>query len=123
LIKSFSDLEVYKKAFAISIEIHSASLKFPKTEQYALSDQIRRASKSICANLAEGFYRQRASNADYMRFIIIALGSSGEMLVWVDYCEKLSYINPETSQRWKEAYEEISKMLHGLYTSRSKIKP
>lgn len=122
MVTSFNDLEVYKKAFSISIEIHSASLKFPKTEQYALSDQIRRASKSICANLAEGFYRQRASNADYMRFIIMALGSSGEMLVWVDYCEKLSYINLETSQRWKETYEEISKMLHGLYTSRSKIK-
>ncbi|TGT90609.1 four helix bundle protein, partial [Mesorhizobium sp. M5C.F.Ca.ET.164.01.1.1] len=49
------DLEVYKRAYAVSLEIHKATLAFPRIEQYALADQLRRSSKAICANLAEGF--------------------------------------------------------------------
>ena len=57
LIK-FEELEVFKRAYGVSLEIHKASLAFPKIEQYALADQIRRASKSICANIAEGLPNQ-----------------------------------------------------------------
>ncbi len=49
------DLEVFRRAYRLSLEVHRASLEFPRIEQFALADQIRRASKSICANLAEGF--------------------------------------------------------------------
>jgi len=51
---SFEDLEVFQRAYRVSLEIHQKSLKFPKAEQYALADQLRRASKSVCANIAEG---------------------------------------------------------------------
>jgi 23S rRNA-intervening sequence protein len=54
----FEDLAVFKLAYRLSLEIHRASLSFPAVEQYALGDQLRRASKSICANLAEGFGKQ-----------------------------------------------------------------
>jgi hypothetical protein len=57
---SFEDLEVFQKANRISLEIHQASLGFPSNEHYGLGDQIRKASKSICANLAEGFAKQRS---------------------------------------------------------------
>jgi four helix bundle protein len=56
------DLDVFRRAYALSLEVHRASLEFPRIEQFALADQIRRASKSICANLAEGFGRQQHSN-------------------------------------------------------------
>ena len=59
VVKTFKDLEVYRRAYALSLDVHRATLAFPKAEQYALGDQMRRASKSICANLAEGFARQR----------------------------------------------------------------
>ena len=49
------DLEVFRRAYRLSLEVHRASLEFPRIEQFALADQVRRASKSICANLAEGF--------------------------------------------------------------------
>jgi four helix bundle protein len=62
-VRSFRDLIVYQRAYGLSLQIHKASLGFPKMEQYALADQMRRASKSICGNIAEGFAKQRASFA------------------------------------------------------------
>lgn len=62
---SFERLEVFKRVYRISLDVHRTSLKFPDIEQRALADQIRRASKSICANLAEGFgNRIRRRNSD-----------------------------------------------------------
>ena len=54
-VERAEDLEVFRRAYRVSLEVHRASLEFPRIEQFALADQIRRASKSICANLAEGF--------------------------------------------------------------------
>ena len=59
--RRFEDLDVFRRAYALSLEVHRASLGFPRIEQFALADQIRRASKSICANIAEGFGKQRQS--------------------------------------------------------------
>ena len=56
-LRGFEDLDVFRRAYRVSLEVHRASLDFPRIEQWALADQIRRASKSICANLAEGFGR------------------------------------------------------------------
>jgi hypothetical protein len=58
-VVSFEDIEVFQRAYRVSLEIHRTSLAFPRVEQRALADQIRRASKSICANLAEGYGRQK----------------------------------------------------------------
>ena len=92
-------------------------MNFPKSEQYGLADQIRRASKSICANIAEGFAKQSYSSKEFKRYIMIAIGSSDEMRVWLRYCLDLTYIETETWQYWRDEYEEISKMLQGLYRS------
>ena len=62
-VKSFEDLEVFQRAYRLSLEVHKLSLGFPSIEQQGLADQLRRASKSICANLAEGFGKQRRSAA------------------------------------------------------------
>ncbi len=110
----FDDLEVFKRAYAISLEIHRVSLTFPSIEQYALSDQIRRASKGICANLAEGFGKQAHSKAEFKRFVHMAIGSADEMRVWLRYCKDLGYIDEVAWQRWRDEYEVIAKMLTGL---------
>ena len=114
---AFEDLEVFKRAYRISLDVHRASLKFPAVEQRALADQVRRASKSICANLAEGFARQGPSPADFRRFVMIAMGSSDEMRVWSRYCFDLDYIDEPTWHDWRDEYQEISKMLQGLNSS------
>jgi four helix bundle protein len=93
IIRSFEDLEVYQRAYRLSLEIHKASLEFPKIEQFAMADQVRRASKSICANIAEGFSKQRQSAPEFKRFLMMALGSSDEMKVWISYCLDLGYID------------------------------
>jgi four helix bundle protein len=113
----FEDLEVFRRAYKLSLEVHRASLVFPSVEQRALADQIRRASKSICANLAEGWSRQGFAPADFRRFLAMAIGSADEMRVWARYCHDLGYIDEATWRCWRDGYEEIARMLQGLYRS------
>ena len=113
-VESFEDLEVFQRAYRISLEIHRKSLEFPAIEQRALGDQVRRASKSICANVAEGFAKQGSSAAEFKRYLLMAIGSSDEMRVWARYCRDLGYIDEPTWQRWRDEYHEIAKMLQGL---------
>jgi four helix bundle protein len=114
-IRDVEDLMVYRKAYAISLEIHAASLQLPRVEQFGLAEQMRRASKSICANLAEGFGKQSASKAEFKRFLLMAMGSADEMKVWLSYCADLSYIEKLKAGKWREEYRDIAKMLNGLH--------
>ena len=116
-IATFEDLEVFKRAYRISLEVHRITLTLPQAEQYGLADQIRRASKSICANLAEGFGKQSCSIAEFKRYIQISIGSADEMRVWIRYCLDLGYIDQSTWQHWRDEYQEIAKMLQGLSKS------
>ena len=113
----FEELEVFKRAYRISLDIHRASLAFPKIEQHALADQIRRCSKGICANLAEGFAKSSNSKAELRRFLSMAIGSADEMRVWLRYCRDLEYITRSQWQAWRDEYVEIAKMLQGLAKS------
>ncbi len=113
-VESFEDLEVFQRAYRISLEVHRKSLEFPAIEQRALGDQVRRASKFICANVAEGFAKQGSSAAEFKRYLLMATGSSDEMRVWARYCRDLGYIDEPTWQRWRDEYHEIAKMLQGL---------
>jgi four helix bundle protein len=114
------ELQVFEKAYKASLEIHKLSLQLPKIEQYALGDQIRRASKSICANLAEGFGKQTGSKKEFRNFILMSLGSSDEMQIWIRYCKDLGYFTEEQAKAFMQDYQEISKMLKGLYNYVSK---
>ena len=112
--KSFEDLEVFQRAYRISLEVHKLSLDFPRNEQFVLADQVRRASKSICANIAEGFGRQGYSLADFKRFLVMAIGSADEMRVWARYCFDLGYIDEPRWQSWRDEYQAVARMLNGL---------
>ncbi len=114
-VASFEDLEVFQRAYRISLDLHRASLQFPKIEQFGgLADQMRRASKSICGNLAEGFGKQRTSNFEFKRHLLMAIGSADEMQVWVRYCSDLEYIDQELCERWRDEYRQIARMLQSL---------
>src|SRR5271163_1549963 len=72
------DLDVFKRAYALSIQLHRASLDFPKIEQYAgLADQLRRASRSVCGLIVEGSGRQAASPKEFARYLVMAGGFGG----------------------------------------------
>ena len=115
--KAFEDLLVFKRAYRLSLEIHRASLTFPAIEQRALADQIRRASKSVCANLAEGFGRQHASRAEFRRFAVMAMGSADETRLWLRYCLDLGYVEEGQWRSWRDECQEVARMLQGLHRS------
>ena len=83
----------------------------------ALADQLRRSSKSICANMAEGFAKQGYSAAEYRRYLLAAIGSSDEVQLWLRYCIDLGYLEEELGRKWRDGYIEISRMLRGLHAS------
>jgi four helix bundle protein len=118
-VSRVEELEVFQRAYLVSLEVHRASLGFPQIEQFALADQIRRASKSICANLAEGFGRQQQSRPEFRRFLVMAIGSADEMQVWSLYCRDLGYVAEEVAERWQGEYRGIARMLSGLYRAGS----
>ena len=116
-ISSFRDLLVYDKAYASSLRIHHASLRLPQYEQYELGRQMRKASKSICGNLAEGYGKSKASKVEFKRYVQVALGSAEEMQAWLDYCLDLNYFSESEYNEFTERYKEVSKMLQGLHSS------
>ena len=110
----FERLEVFQRAYRLSLEVHKVSLGFPAIERFALADQVRRALKSVCATLVEGFAKQAVSPAEFRRYVGMALGSADEMRLWSRYCLDLGYIEEARWQVWRDEYQAIAKMLQGL---------
>ena len=114
-VRSYQDLVVYQKAYGLALEVHKISLTLPKIEQYAMADQMRRSSKSICANVAEGFAKQRVSSPEFKRFVSMAIGSSDEMKVWLSFCFDLGYFDASRVDVLQAGYTDVARMLTGLH--------
>jgi four helix bundle protein len=109
------DLDVFKRAYELSLDLHRASLNFPKIEQYGgLADQVRRASKSICALIVEGQGRQAASPKEFARYLTMAIGSAEEAKLWCRYAADLGYAETEQAQAWRDEIGHVIRMLQGL---------
>ena len=109
------DFDVFKRAHALSLELHRASLEFPKIEQYGgLADRLRRASKSVCGLIVEGQGRQMASPKEFSRDLVMAAGSAEEAKLWCRYAADLGYAEREHSEQWREEFGHIIRMLQGL---------
>ena len=108
-------LKVYQRAYRLSLDLHRASLAWPKVEQYGgVADQLRRASKSVCALLVEGAGRQPGSDAEFRRYLSMAMGSADEARLWCCYAADLDYVPAAVSHAWQVELSEIARMLHGL---------
>ena len=110
---AYRDLKVYQMSYQQALIVHRKTLEFPKSEQYELASQLRRATKSIPANLAEGMGKQQ-SNAEVRRYLYICLGSCDESSVWIEFCKDLGYLQLIEHDQWRGVYTEIGKMLRGL---------
>ena len=106
-------LDVYQKAYKAALEIHRTSLNFPEIERYELASQLRRATKSIVANIAEGMGKQ-SSKAEVKRFIYMAIGSCDETRVWLEFARDLGYLANHVQAQFDETYQEIGRMLRGV---------
>jgi len=107
---SFKDLKVYQKAYKLAMEIYNISKIFPKEEVYALTDQIRRSSRSICANIAEAYRKRR-----YVKYFVSKLtdadGEASETLVWLDFARDAGYISVDVYQALADGYRDVGRML------------
>ncbi len=117
-------LEVFQRAYRLSLEVHRASLSWPKIEQYGgVAEQMRRSAKSVCAVLVEGGGRLAQSRREFGRYLIMAIGSADESRLWCRYAEDLGYMAPEQARIWRDGFAEIARMLHGLLQSQTEQKP
>ena len=111
----YEDLTVFQRAYQLSLEMHRASLTWPREEQFGgIADQLRRSSKSVCALLAEGSARQRSSQAEFRRYVIMAMGSADETRLWCRYAEDLGYVEEAVVRRWQEEAGIVARMLQSL---------
>lgn len=113
------DMVVFRKAYETALEAHRIAQTFPRHEQYELAIQLRRSSKSICANLAEGRARQQGSNVEFRRFVLIALGSADESALWWKFAKDLGYLTDDQHERLQSQFKEIARMLNGLISKLS----
>ena len=115
MVGNVDDLVVFRRAYALSLEVHRASLEWPRAEQVGgIASQLRRSSKSVCALLMEGGGRLRRSRTEFARYLTMALGSADESRLWCRYAEDLGYVTAERGASWRDEYEQIARMLQGL---------
>ena len=109
--EGFRDLRVYQLAFELAMEIFRLSKSFPQEERFSLTDQIRRSSRSVAANIAEGYRKKQ-----YPKMFVnkMADGEATETQVWIDFATDCGYFSPSNQARLKSGYEEIGRMLGGM---------
>ncbi len=107
---SYKDMIVYKKAFELAMDILELSKKFPKEETYSLTDQIRRSSRSVCANFAEA-YRRRKYPAHFVSKLTDCDSENAETSVWIDFAYACQYITKKEFDRLTNDSEEVGKIL------------
>src|SRR2546423_13648315 len=109
-ITRHQELDVYKKSFEASMSIFRASKVFPKEETYSLTDQIRRSSRSVCANLAEA-WRKRRYEAAFVAKLSDAESEAAETQVWLEFAVKCEYLERDHAAILYQSYEETLRML------------
>ncbi len=109
-IVSHTDLEVYRKSFDTAMGLYKLSKGFSKEETYSLTDQIRRASRSVSANLGEA-WRKRRYEAAFVSKLNDAESEAGETQVWLEFAVKCGYLDRDKAAPLYKKYEEILRML------------
>jgi four helix bundle protein len=109
-ILSHRDLEVYGKAFDAAMQIFDYSKRFPKEETYSLTDQVRRSSRSVCANLAEA-WRKRRYEAAFISKLSDAESEAAESQVWTEFAVRCDYLKRDHAVQLYATYDEILRML------------
>lgn len=111
--RGFRDLKVFQLSYKLAVEIFKVTLNFPKEEKYSLTDQIRRSSRSVPANIAEAWSRRKYLRS-FVNKLVESDGESSETTVWLDFARDQNYINFETYTYFKEKYSEVGKMLGSM---------
>ena len=119
-IRHFRELEVYRKAFNVAMKVFEITKSFPIEEKYSLADQIRRSSRSVCSDLAEG-WRKRKYEAVFRNKLTDAMQEASETQSWLEFCLACNYINELLFKEIDAEYEEIFLMLNSMEKNAEKF--
>ncbi len=109
-MKSYRDLDVYKLAYRLAIDVHKMTMQLPKYELYELGSQIRRSTKSIKDNIVEGYGRKRYKN-EFVKFLVYAHASCDEAMSQLEMISELHFEDTPLTQLMEE-YDKLSRMLY-----------
>ena len=118
-IREVRDLHVYSEAFACAMELFERSRTWPKEERYALTDQVRRSSRSVCANLSEAWAKRRYPN-HFASKLSDAHGEAEETLTWVRFAERCGYLDAEAAGALAARYRQINVGLLRMISTRDR---
>ena len=120
MLKGHRDLKVYQLAYKLAMDIFLLSKSFPREERYSLTDQIRRSSRSVAANIAEGFRKRRYPN-HFVSKLTDCDAEGTETQVWIDFAFDCGYLSQVNRTRLTTGYEEVGKMLSGMMSDPNKF--
>jgi four helix bundle protein len=106
VIRRHTDLEVYQRAFGAAMRLFELSKKFPNEERYSLTDQGRRSSRSVCANLAEA-WRKRRYPAAFVNKLSDSEGEAAETQVWLQFAVECGYLDRQVARELYAEYDDI----------------
>src|SRR6476469_6869417 len=118
-VSSHRDLDVYRKAYSTAMRVFRLSKAFPKEETYSLTDQIRRSSRSVNANLTEAWRKRRYENA-FVSKLSDAETEAAETQTWLEFAVSYGYCTRELGKTLFEAYEEILRMIVAMIANSEK---
>jgi four helix bundle protein len=114
-LRNFKRLKVWTRAHDLTLDVYRATAAMPRTEQYGLTSQMRRAAMSITSNIAEGC--GRSTDADFARFLHLAAGSANELESQLLLARELGYLDRDNADRLSQGRREVKKMLTALICS------
>ena len=121
-MNGYKSLKVFQLSYELAMEIFRLSKNFPAEERYSLTDQIRRSSRSVPANIAEG-YRKRQYPKAFVNKMSDADGEATETTLWLDFAKDCGYLSPSNHERLTKGYEEIGRMLGNMILHPEKFLP
>ncbi len=119
-LKHFRDLEVYQNAFKLSMDIFKVTKSFPMEERYSLVDQIRRSSRSVCANLAEAWCKRKYI-AVFKNKLTDSMQEASETQCWLEFALSCDYISKDLFNKFDDEYEKIIMMLNSMERNADKF--
>ena len=122
MLKGHRDLKVYQLAYKLAMEIFHLSRAFHREEIYSLTNQIRRSSRSVAANLAEG-YRKRRYPAMLLNKLTDCDAEGAETQVWIDFAYDCGYLSKENHRKLTSGYEQVGRMLGSMMAAPEKFAP
>jgi len=121
-LQGYRDLKVYQLAYRLAMEIFEVTKGFPKDERYSLTDQARRSSRSVAANIAEAFRKRQYPNM-FVSKLADADAEATETQVWLAFAKDCGYLSPERHSELTAGYADAGKMLGAMMAHPERFAP